>query len=144
MPEGHSLCYFDASVILRYAVNHSGAIRKLHVFTKQAFTSSITAVECLRALDRWRLTGKLSESDLAEARVLCLKILQGLGTVKLDDQVAEFSAQSFPIAMNSLEAIHLATALLVQKEFDKPVKVLTHDVRLGLAAKSMGLVVVDS
>jgi predicted nucleic acid-binding protein len=129
--------YFDSSVILRYAINHVDAIRDLSRFSNGATTSVITHIECLRVLDRWRLTREISESVLVDARSLCLKILRGLKTVELDDQIVQLAAQSFPIAMKSLDAIHLATALILKKQFNQPVRILTHDVKLGLAARAM-------
>nr|WP_250649068.1 MULTISPECIES: hypothetical protein [unclassified Actinomyces] len=44
--------------------------------------------------------------------------------------------------LNSLDAIHLATALLLDDPRD-PVTVFTHDARLGGAARARGLEVVD-
>lgn len=134
--------YFDSSVILRYSINHVDALRDLSHFSSGATTSVITHIECLRVLDRWRITREISESVLVDARSLCLKILRGLRTVELDDQVVQLAAQSFPIAMKSLDAIHLATALILKKQLNQPVRILTHDVKLGLAARAMELEVV--
>jgi predicted nucleic acid-binding protein len=131
--------YFDSSVILRYSIGHKDSICNLSHYTDDASTSVVTAIECFRVLDRWRITGEVSESQLVDTRVLILKILQGLRIISLDARIAELAAQSFPIAIKSLDAIHLATALLLQKQSQNKVTVLTHDAKLALAVRAMDL-----
>lgn len=131
--------YIDSSVILRYAINHPDAIRDLSRYADGATTSVITAIECLRVLDRWRLTREVSETQLVDARLLCRQILSGLRVVMMDEHVAQLAAQSFPIAIKSLDAIHLATALMLNQQGSKRVKIITHDAKLALAARSMEL-----
>lgn len=136
--------YFDSSVLLRYAINHTAAIRDLARFSKGATSSVVTTIECLRVLDRWRITKEISDDKLVAARSLCLKLLSGLRMMALDDNVVQLASQSFPIALKSLDAIHLASALLLQKQLDKTVCILTHDAKLSLAAEAMNLGVVST
>jgi predicted nucleic acid-binding protein len=143
MAEAREIFYFDSSVILRYAINHKSALRNLAQFANGATTSVLTMIECMRVLDRWRITREVSEIELVEARALCLKMLSGLRSVAIDDNVVQLAAQSFPIAVKSLDAIHLATALLLKKQLKKEVRVLTHDAKLALAVRAMDLSVQD-
>lgn len=136
--------YFDSSVLLRYAIRHTGAISDLGPFLHGSSSSVLTKVECMRVLDRWRLTREVSDALLAEARSRCLKLLSGLRLIELDGAIVELASQTFPLALKSLDALHLATALRMQQALGREVAILTHDQRLSLAAQSLGMAVVGS
>ncbi len=50
--------------------------------------------------------------------------------------------QPLPTALGTLDAIHLATALLWQEKERKQLVMATHDTALGIAARACGLRVV--
>lgn len=135
--------YFDSSVILRYVANDSGAIKNLAKYGKGALTSAISYIECLRVLDRWRVTREVPDERLAPARSLCLKILDRLRIIAIDDGVVSLASQSFPIALKSLDAVHLASALQMRDQQNSRVAILTHDVKLRMAAVAVDLDVVE-
>jgi predicted nucleic acid-binding protein len=139
MTNGTSCFYFDSSIILRYAVNHERALKNLSRYATNAATSALTTVECLRVLDRWRITNEIDDKKLASSRSLCLSILSGLRMIAIDQDTIELASQSFPIAIKSLDAIHLATAIQLKRIHGLNTVMLTHDQKLMMAAISINL-----
>lgn len=136
--------YFDSSVILRYAVGHPQAMQRLDRYAQNAFTSVLARVECLRVLDRWRITREIEDERLVRVRSACLKILDGLRLIEIDAGVIEIASQTFPIALKSLDALHLATAIRLKHQDSTEVIMLTHDQKLALAALAAGLSVLGA
>ena len=66
-------------------------------------------------------------------------VVEGVSIIELDEGLARAASQLAPPTMRSLDAIHLASALSIRTELDAFV---TYDVRLGEAARSLGLSVV--
>ena len=104
-------------------------------------TSSLTEVESARTLDRMRLLGDLTDDELATFRETVARILGATDVINLDRQVLGRAAQPFPTPLGTLDAIHLASALLYRD--DEPDLVLaTHDTQLATAARASGVTVI--
>ncbi len=59
--------------------------------------------------------------------------------IPASEAVLSRAAQSFPTVVGTLDAMHLASALLLQGSKGKPVVLLTHDTQLGLGSRAVGL-----
>jgi len=129
--------YLDSSVILRVVLGEKGRLKEW-ARTSAAVTSELTRVECLRALDRLRLDGGMPDRELARRRATVLTTLSGIETVRLNRAVLERAAEPFPTRVRTLDAVHLASALLVRAQF-AALRFATHDVDLGTAAAAEGL-----
>ncbi len=136
--------YLDSSILLRYAIRHVNAIQNLEEYSDGAVTSVIAKVECMRVLDRWRLTREVSDRELSEARSRTFKLFEGVSLAEISESVIETASLTFPIAIKSLDAIHLATAIKLQQQFSLPVTMVTHDQKLALAAQALGMETVTS
>jgi hypothetical protein len=73
-----------------------------------------------------------------------LQLIGSLELVDVDSNVLERAAQPMPTELGTLDAIHLASALLWQDAMDIDPVMATHDTALGLAAKAHGLKVLGS
>jgi predicted nucleic acid-binding protein len=133
--------YIDASVILRNALGQPGAIRGLGDF-EPGIASDVVELECLRTLDRLRLAGGIPDEHLALARRRTLDWIAPLSRVQVDSAVLELASRPHPTPVGTLDAIHLATALLWRETMDRDVKMATHDRALGTAARAFGLEVI--
>ena len=71
---------------------------------------------------------------------ICLAETECLRT--LDRTILRRASDPFPVPMGTLDAIHLATALLWQEANDEPLTLATHDAALGLAARAHGMPVI--
>lgn len=138
------ICYFDSSVLLRYSIRQVHAITNIEKYANGASSSVIARVECMRVLDRWRLTREISDAKLSEARSRCLKLLGSLRLVELDAATLELASQTFPIALKTLDALHLATALRLKQQLRTEISMITHDQKLALASEALGIPVVGA
>ncbi len=68
--------------------------------------------ESLRTLDRLRLRANLADAEVASRRATILQLIASLEVVEIDAVVLDRAAQPMPTELGTLDAIHLATALL--------------------------------
>ena len=107
-------------------------------------SSVLAEVECLRTIDRLRLRDGLSAAEI-EIRMKALhQWLEGLELINLDSAVLKRASEPFPIPLGTLDAIHLATALLWQEERQTDLIMATHDQVLARVAKAYGTETVGS
>ena len=130
--------YLDSSVVLRWLLEAPGAIPDWGAW-QHAVASELMQVEVLRTLDRMRVRGEIRVSQLAA----CVEELgiwvTALEEVPLNRIVLRRAAAPFSMPIATLDAIHLATALLWVERRGKPLTFLTHDGQLALAARASGL-----
>jgi predicted nucleic acid-binding protein len=103
--------YVDASILLRVVLGQSNALadwRKI----RRGISSTLIRTECLRTLDRLRLTSALSDVDMSRHRAKLISVLNAMDLVELDASVLSRAEQPMPTSLGTLDAIHLATALL--------------------------------
>jgi predicted nucleic acid-binding protein len=128
--------YVDSSVLLRIVLGESRRLRTWGRIT-QAVSSELIRLECLRTLDRARLRLGLEDEVVAKRRAAVLDVIEGFSLVPVAAPILERAAEPFPTMLGSLDAIHLASALLVRSRFEE-LSVATHDDELGLAARAVG------
>ena len=104
--------------------------------------SALVETECLRTLDRLRLRANLSDRDLSRRRAAVFRLLESMELVEVTAPVLARAAQPLPTELGTLDAIHLATALLWGERIGVGLVMATHDVALGTAARACGLRVV--
>ena len=98
--------------------------------------------ECLRTLDRLRLRARLADAEVARRRATILRLIASLHLVEIDAMVLDRAAQPMPTELGTLDAIHLATALLWKDMTRGDFVMATHDSALALGARAHGLGVV--
>ena len=133
--------YVDASVILRLALGQPNGLTAWPKIQRGVSNALITT-ESLRTLDRLRLRAKLSDTEVATRRAAILSLIASLELVELDATVLDRASQPMPTELGTLDAIHLATALLWKEMTATDLTIATHDEALGLSAKAHGLSVV--
>lgn len=131
--------YIDSSVLLRVVL---GEPNRLRIWPKiaNAVSSELIRLECLRTIDRARIRLRLEDRLVAKHRAEVLEAVEALSLVALDSIVLERASEPFPTLMGSLDAIHLASALLIRDELEG-LEFATHDDELGIAARAMGFLV---
>lgn len=132
--------YVDSSVVLRIVLGEPKPLREWPRIT-EAISSELVRVECLRVLDRIRMTGLVDDDELARRRSTALEIISAIELVRVNRTVLERAAEPFPTLIRTLDAIHLASALLVRAR-DPAVRVATHDRDQATAARALGLRVI--
>jgi predicted nucleic acid-binding protein len=128
--------YVDSSVLLRVVLRERGALREWQRSTRLV-SSELIRLECLRTIDRARIRERLADADVAEQRGALLDSLRSIELLPIDRLVLERAAGQFPTSLGTLDAVHLASALVAREEVPSLV-VGTHDRELATAARSLG------
>ena len=137
------IIYVDSSVLLRVALGQPGRLRSWRQVTR-AVSSGLAEVECLRTLDRLRIEESLDDEEVALRRQSLLGLLDSLTLVDPGREILERAAQPLPTVLGTLDAIHLATALLYREATRQLLTLATHDLALARAARAHGLPVVGA
>jgi predicted nucleic acid-binding protein len=131
--------YVDSSVLLRVVLGEPGRLRIWSAITT-AVSSELIRLECLRTIDRARIHLGLEDRRVAQYRADVLEVVDSFRLVALDTVVLDRASSPFPTMLGTLDAIHLASALLVRDEVDD-LAFATHDAELGVAATAIGFAV---
>lgn len=130
--------YLDSSALLRLVLREAGSLEEIR--SADALVSSeLLAVECPRTIDRLRLQGALSLEEAVAMRNATAEWLEAVDLVLLQRPVLSRAADPLPTPLGTLDAIHLATALLWREQTGLDPVVATHDAALALAARAFGL-----
>lgn len=132
------IAYLDTSALLRLVLGEPGALTEL-TSAEALVSSELLAVESLRTIDRLRLQGALSAEEAASRRATVNEWLEGVDLVLLQRPVLARTSEPLPMPLGTLDAVHLATALVWRDRTQQPLVVATHDRDLALAARSFGL-----
>jgi predicted nucleic acid-binding protein len=134
--------YVDSSVLLRVVLGESGTLREWPRITR-ALSSELIRLECLRTIDRARIRHRLEDSAVAQQRAAVLEQLEGFDIVPVEATVLERAEEPFPTLLRSLDAIHLATAVLTRAQIPN-LRLATHDDELATAARALGFSVLGT
>jgi predicted nucleic acid-binding protein len=132
--------YLDASVVVKKLQREAGSLKEWGQW-KRAFSSELVRVEVLRAVDRARLRGALTDNEVADIVIKARAILDRLELLRLSPSILNRAAQSFLTPLGTLDALHLATAVRLTESTGIELTFLTHDAELGTAARSMNFTV---
>ncbi len=137
------IAYLDSSAILRVILGQTNALKEWRSIS-QGVASALVEVECLRTLDRLRLAEGLDDAEIALRREAVFRILEAMEVVELTRPVLARASQPLPTALGTLDAIHLATALLWKERSGTDLVMATHDAALATAARASGIRVVGT
>lgn len=134
------LAYLDASVLLRVIF---GEANRLKEFTqiKTAVSSELIRVETLRTIERIRHEKRLSEETSVKRIELFYKFQEKMDLIPIHREVLNRACQPFPVVVGSLDALHLASAILYRERISQDLVFCTHDKALSAAARVVGFIV---
>lgn len=126
-----TLAYVESSAMVKLAVREAqtSALRDALAVHERLVTSDLTAIETVRAARRSR-----GDVGMAHARAALLTV----DLVPIDQPVVDAASRLEPIALRSLDAVHVATALAFVAD---DLVFYSYDARTVDAAKSVGLTV---
>jgi len=132
--------YVDSSVYLRVLLGQPGAMTlEAGVAT---YTSAITRLEARRLLFRLHGKGKLNDAELAGHLASLDALLQNATIGPCDQAILDRAGIALESPLGALDAIHLASALQAQERNGAPLRLMTHNVELAIAARAAGLLAV--
>lgn len=135
------IAYFDSSAILRIILGQPNALKDWRTVT-QGVASALVEVECVRTLDRLRLAEGLDDTEIAIRREAVYRFLEAVDVIELGRPVLARASQPMPTALGTLDAIHLASALLWKDRSRADIVMATHDEALATASRASGLRVI--
>ena len=132
------IAYLDSSVILRMVLGQPDRLREWKTL-RTGVASALVEVECLRTLDRLKIREDIADAEIATRREAVFRLIEEIEIVEPTRVVLSRASQPLPTPLGTLDAIHLATALLWQEKERKQLVMATHDTALGMAARACGL-----
>jgi predicted nucleic acid-binding protein len=131
------IAYLDTSALLRIVLREVGALDDLRTYDGLV-SSELIAVESARTIDRLRTQGSLTMDEAAERIGVVNEWLEAVDLVLLRPQVLSRASEPMPLPIGTLDAIHLATALIWRDRMGRLPQMMTHDTALGAAARAFG------
>ena len=131
------IVYLDTSVVLRVLVKEASPLRSWGKW-EEAASSDLMGVEARRAFDRSRLDGALDDDQVAELHQQLRQVEIRLRRIAVNRRILARAAQPMATAVKTLDAIHLASALLFQEARGASITFVTHDARQATAARALG------
>lgn len=131
------IAYVDTSALLRIILREPGALDDLRSFDALV-SSELIAVESPRTIDRLRLQGSLTSEEAAARMRAVNEWLEAIDLVLLRPPVLSRASEPMPMPLGTLDALHLATALIWRDRIGPLPTMATHDAALGLAAQAFG------
>ena len=131
------IAYIDTTALLRIVLREPGALDELRS-CDALVSSELIAVESARTIDRLRLQGSLTGEEAAARLRTVNEWLEAIDLVLLRTPVLSRASEPMPMPLGTLDALHLATALVWRDRMGALPTLATHDTALGLAAQAFG------
>jgi predicted nucleic acid-binding protein len=129
--------YLDTSTVLRVLLRQP---KPLAIWARweRAYASELLHVEACRVIDRLRLEGALDDQGVADAREQLGRIEGAIAEVALSRLVLQRAALPMATVVKTLDAIHLASAMLLRERRSVELSFSTHDPQQARAARALG------
>ena len=135
--------YLDTSVVLRALIGDGDPLPEWGRW-ERAYSSELMGVEARRAIDRLRLERALDDEGLADAHQALAATERAIGQIRLSSLVLRRAGEPMRTAVKTLDAIHLASALLLAERMETDLVFGTHDRSQATAARALGFGVVGA
>jgi predicted nucleic acid-binding protein len=137
--------YLETSALLAWLLGEARAPEVARAIDEadMVVSSVLTLVEAERALVRAEILNILNAADAERLRGLLSRSRQGWTLMEISADVRVRACRFFPVEpLRTLEALHLATALLFMQAFPS-LKLLSCDQRMLRNARALGLATND-
>ena len=131
------IAYIDTSALLRIVLREAGALDELRS-CDGLVSSELIVVESMRTIDRLRLQGSLTAEEAASRLRIINDWLEAIDLVLIRPPVLSRASEPMPMPLGTLDAMHLATALIWRDRVGPLPAIATHDSMLGTAALAFG------
>lgn len=133
----------DSSVLLRKLFGEPEPLSEWTAI-EAAYACRLVSVEIGRVIDRCRLMNQINDDDVVLLHRETKRLLLSIDVLALTETILERAGQAMPTVLGTLDAIHLATALELNRYPGSAVVLATHDVQLARAARAFGIHVIGS
>jgi predicted nucleic acid-binding protein len=134
------MVYVDSSVVLRHLLGQPKALD--WAGWQDAYSSEILGLEVRRVIDRLRLGSVMDDEGIAYAQQELMRMERSIGQIFLTRTVLRRAALPMPTTVKTLDAIHLASAMLFQERRGEDLIFATHDLQQATGARALGFEVI--
>ncbi len=129
--------YLDTSTVLRILLRQP---KPLAIWARweRAYASELLHVEACRVIDRLRPEGALDDEGVAHVRQELGRVESAIAAVALSRPVLQRAALPMATVVKTLDAIHLASAMLLRERRGVELSFATHDPQQARAARALG------
>jgi len=129
--------YLDSSTVLRLLFRDGPVLPNWGKW-QAGYASELLGVATRRVVDRLRLTGALDDAAVVAAMTRLNRVERGLEQVGVTRTVLRRASMPMGTVVKTLDAIHLASALLLRERLGIELIFATHDRQQGAAATALG------
>jgi len=138
------IVYVDASVAVRVIMKESTALPEWPEI-QRGISSVLMRTECCRAFDRLARTGEITDDEYDNKLVDLDELLATMILIDIDTPVLSAASRRFGLRVDTLDAIHLATAEHFRASIVAgSLLFATHDRGLAAAARHVGFDVIGA
>ena len=133
--------YAETSAVLRWLFNEEGgeALRQAIAQATKVTSSRLTLIETRRVIRRAERDGRITAAESADVLAIFAQAASTWAVLEVTEDVARRAEETFPNEpVRTLDAIHLATALVLSERQRIDLTFVTHDVQQSLAARALG------
>ncbi len=137
------IAYAESSAVLAWVLGEKNGedVRTALAEAERVVSSTLTEVECARALARGAVTGWIARTTELAALKLIEMAAASWVTLELSGSVLTRARASFPVEpVRTLDALHLAT-ILAFREVLPTLEVVSLDERVRANARALGMTV---
>ena len=132
------IAYLDSSLVLRHVINGEKTIVQA-IAAGPLVSSELLRIECRRAMFRHRLEQRLGDAELEELQNRLEAVFAATRLFALTRKVKRRAEEAFPVHVKTLDALHLATCIVLQdREPDETILLFSHDATMNRAARLLG------
>ncbi len=137
------ILYLDTTTILRMLLRQESRLKAWGAW-EAAYTSELSGVEARRTIDRLRLESVLDDEGVALAQQGLAALESGVGRIRLTRAVMERASLPMATTVKTLDALHLASAMIYRERTNQDVVFATHDRKQAVGALALGFEVVGT
>jgi len=133
-----NIAYVDSSALVKHYVESEAgsSFASKHITTHKAYASSIVQVEVFSALSRKLQMREISRESVGKIKEMFTSDCMRTGIIEVsDDVINEAQSLVFKLSIKTLDAIHLASSIILRRITEETFPFITADKRLAYAAK---------
>ena len=132
------IVYLDSSFVIRRLL---GVGKPADFWGKweKAYASTLMRTECCRIANKLRLDGTLDDAGRARLGSWIETVCNAVTQIPVTDSILKRAAETYPVAVGTLQAIHLATLLELEAVHGVKCVLASDDEGLVQAAKALGI-----
>lgn len=139
--------YFDSSAVLEMLFQQTNAEECIKIWSAEpdGHSSLLLVAECVVNIRKAGTAGrpKVPQARVNERLAVLRELTRAMSLRQIDDEVIEIVQARPELARcRTLDALHIASALLLQQHLDEPLKLCSLDTRQRDLAQSLGLKVI--